>query len=98
MALKAEASLTLDISLRLECGLDGRWGVSCSKVQDVGLSKVSLNNLKTKPAVIKPTCIIPTKATIYNPIEANHYNHKPILVWRPKTDQGVSSSFTPRET
>ena len=49
-----EAGLTLDISLWLECGLDGKWGVIWSKVRDVGLSKVSPNNLKTKPTVVKP--------------------------------------------
>ena len=89
-----EAGLTLDISLRLECGLDGRWGVIWSKVQDVGLPKViSPNNLKTKPAVVKPTGTIPTKAMLFNLLEANRYNHKPILVWWPKTDQGVFSSL-----
>ena len=64
----------------------------------MGISKVSPNNLKTKSVVIKPTCIIPTKATLYNPSETKHYNHKPILVWRPKTEQGVSLSFTSHET
>ena len=88
-----EAGLTLDISLWLECGLDGKWGVIWSKVWDVGLSKVSPNNLKTKPAVVKPIGTIPTKAMLFNPSEANHYNHKPISVWRPKIDQGVSSSL-----
>lgn len=64
----------------------------------MGLSKVSPNILKTKPVAAKPTGTIPTKAFLFNPSEAKHYNHKPISVWRPKTDQGVSSSLTPRET
>ena len=71
--------------LRLEYGLDGRWGVISSKVQDASLSKVSPNNFKTKHVVFKPTSNIPTNATLYNPSDANHYNPKPILVWRPKT-------------
>ena len=43
-----DALLTLDVSLRLDCGLDGRWEVKCSKVQEVGRDNIS-------PLGVKPT-------------------------------------------
>lgn len=42
------ALLMLDVSLRLDCGLDGRWEVKCSKVQEVGRDNIS-------PPSVKPT-------------------------------------------
>lgn len=49
-----DALLTLDVSLRLDCGLDGRWEVKCSKVQEVGRDNISPLGVKPTEGFFKP--------------------------------------------
>lgn len=78
---RTEDGLVLDVSFRMEHGLDGKWGVKWSNVQEMGLSQVGLNlNLK------------PTVAKSFKRIKKPTPNPKPISVWWPKSSQPINSS------
>lgn len=86
-----ESQLTLDICMRLDCGLDGGWEVKWSKVQEVGrIVKPKEKSLKN---IIKPTAPFKPKPKLHtstpSPYQSGGPNqNKPLFLFhlaRPKT-------------
>ena len=76
--------LSLELSLCLECGLDGKWVVKHSNIREVGRGSVEPTQ------VLRPTVL--SKANQLDPT-LNISKPKPNLVWRPKTKELNSLSF-----
>ncbi|KAK9988961.1 hypothetical protein SO802_029200 [Lithocarpus litseifolius] len=82
--------LTLELSLCLECGLNGKWEVKHSSIQEVGRSNVGPTQ------VFRPTVL--SKAYPPDPSRLNSSKPKPTLVWWPKSKDLNSLSFLIRES
>ena len=77
--------LSLEFSLCLECGLNGKWVVKHSNVREVGWGSV-------KPTqVFRPFVL--SKAKQFDPSLFNISKPKPNLVWRPKIKELNSLSL-----
>ena len=68
--------LSLELSLCLECGLNGKWVVKHSNIREVGLGSVEPTQVLRPTVCSKPNQLDPS---------INFSKPKPNLVWRPKT-------------
>ena len=86
--------LLLEVSLSLECGLNGKWEIKCSNIKEVGC--VSPSGVGSTQAVFRPNVL--AEAIPLNPPHVHKFKPKPTLVWRPKRKQLTTRSFLMRET
>ena len=80
--------LSLELSLCLECGLNGKWVVKHSNIWEVGRESVEPTQ------VFKPSVLSIAKQL--DPSLFNISKPKPNLVWRPKTKELNSLSLPTR--
>ena len=86
--------LSLEVSLSLECGQNGKWEIKCSNIKEVGC--VSPFGVGPMQAVFRPNVL--TKAIPLNPPHVHKFKPKPTLVWQPKRKELTTKSFLMGET
>ena len=70
----AKSPLSLEVSLCLECGLNGKWEIKCSNIKEVGYFGVGPTQ-----AVFRSNTH--AKVSPLNPPQAHVFKPKPSLVW-----------------
>ena len=79
-----DTPVSLELSLCLECGLNGKWVVKHSNIREVGRGSVEPTQVLRPTILSKPNQLDPS---------TNFSKPKPNLVWRPKTKELNSLSF-----
>ena len=91
-ALKgADSPFSLEVSLRLVRGLNGKWDIKCSNIKEVGCSGVG-----PMKDVFRPNAL--AKASPLNPPHVPKLKPKPSMVWQPKRKELTTRSSPMRET
>ena len=73
----AKSPLSLEVSLNLECGLNGKWEIKHSSIKEVG--RVSPPGVWPTQAVFSPNAL--AEAFPLNPPHVHIFKPKPTLVW-----------------
>ena len=87
----AKSPLSLEVSLCLERGLNGKWEIKCSNIKEVGYFGVGPTQ-----AVFRPNAL--AEAFPLNPPHVHKFKPKPTLVWQPKRKELTTRSFSMQET
>ena len=91
-ALKgADSPFSLEVSLRLVRGLNGKWDIKCSNIKEVGCSSV-----RATQDVFRPNAL--AEASPLNPPHVPKFKPKPFMVWQPKQEELTTKSSPMRET
>ena len=91
-ALKGvDSPLSLEVSLRLVRGLNGKWDIKCSNIKEVGCSGV-----RPTQDVFRPNAL--AKASPLNPPHVPKLKPKPTMVRQPKRKELTTKSSPMRET
>ena len=90
----AKSPLSLEVSLNLEHGLNGKWEIKHSNIKEVGC--VSPYGVGPTRAVFRPNTL--AEAFPLNPPQVHVFKPKPTLIWQPKRKELSTRSFPMRET
>ena len=90
----AKSPLSLEVSLNLGRGLNGKWEIKHSSSKEV--SCVSPSGVGPTQAVFRPNTLV--EAFPLNPPQVHVFKPKPTLVWQPKRKELSTRSFLMRET
>ena len=85
----AKSPLSLEVSLNLERGLNGKWEIKHSSIKEVDC--VSPSGVEPMQAIFRPNAL--AEAFPLNPPHVHIFKPKPTLVWQPKRKELSTKSF-----